>query len=228
MRVLPVSHANVEMVEDFLGLGDDEHPEALILPSIVARLEEETVPALFLLVAVMGHAATWSSSFLIIDEFESLGAASHPNAVGQVGVVRRCRGLRDEVRSDQEPLVFPIGRHHHLYHALQLAILMLLHSEHVVTLVGPVCIVEDIALVLYVLTITHTPSCLISCVSEPLERDSRNLALRNMPMSRVAYILCLYLLHLNVHSMLSLSLRLTYRVNGDIFDAQTQLTESTE
>ena len=134
-----VSRINVKLVEDFLGLGDDEHPEALLLPGVVARAEEETVLAALLLVTGVSHAAAGSSSLLVIGKPESVGvAAEHPNSVGQIGVVVLRRGLRGEVRGDQESFVFPIGRHRHFHH-----VLMLFHAEHEVTRVSPVCIVGE-------------------------------------------------------------------------------------
>ena len=150
-RVSLVSRVNVKLVEDFFGVGDDEHSEALRLPSVVARLEQKAVLAGLLLVARVSHAAAGSCSLLIIDEFESVGIASleHPNAVGQVGVVCLRRGLRDEVRGDQEPFVFLSGRHRHLNHVLKRAAVMLYHSKREVTLDSPVCSVGETALALY-------------------------------------------------------------------------------
>ena len=121
------SGVDVELVEVFLGLVDDEHPEALRLPSAVARLEEEAVRAGLCLFAGVGDAAA------AVDESESVGRVD-PFAVGIVGGARRLF----EVRGDQESLVFPVGHHHHLNEALELAAVMLFHGEHPVTWVRPV------------------------------------------------------------------------------------------
>ena len=105
----------VKLMEDFFGVLDDEHPEALRPPSIIIRLEQECVTADLLLRVGVGDAAARAVALLVNGKSEhvGVGVVQNPGAVREVGIVFRRRGSGGEVSGDQDSLEHLSGVHGH-------------------------------------------------------------------------------------------------------------------
>ena len=75
----------VKLVEDFLGVLDDEHPEALGPPGFIVRLEEERVAADLLLIVGVGDAAAGLGG-LLQRSYESGFAGSGSRIIKGAGI----------------------------------------------------------------------------------------------------------------------------------------------
>ena len=105
----------VKLMEDFFGILDDEHPEALGPPSIIIWLEQECGTADLFLIVGVGDAAAGTAALLVNGESKHvvIGVVHDPGAIREVGVVVPCRVSRGEVGGDQDSLERLLGIHGH-------------------------------------------------------------------------------------------------------------------